>query len=87
MSVTRLDNYLVDEKIVESRTKAQAIIKDGLVSVNASIVKKSSFKVDAQKDEVSVEEHKQYVSRSANKLALFLEEINQDFIFEIISFI
>lgn len=78
MSVTRLDNYLVDEKLVESRTKAQAIIKDGLVSVNATVVKKSAFKIDSQKDEVSVEEHKQYVSRSANKLALFLEEIKLD---------
>ncbi len=74
--MTRLDNYLVDEKIVESRTKAQNIIKDGLVSVNAVVVKKPAFKVDAQEDRVRVEEHKQYVSRSANKLALFLEELS-----------
>ncbi len=73
--MTRLDNYLVDKKFVESRTKAQSIIKDGLVSVNATIIKKSAFKVDTQKDRVAVQEHKQYVSRSAHKLAMFLEEL------------
>ncbi len=73
----RLDNYLVDLKLVESRTKAQSIIKEGLVSVNGTLVKKSAFKV-SQEDEVLVEEYKKYVSRSANKLALFLEELNLD---------
>lgn len=76
--MTRLDNYLVNEKFVESRTKAQAIIKDGLVSVNAAVVKKTAFKVDTQEDKVTIQEYKQYVSRSAHKLALFLEEIDLD---------
>jgi len=65
-------------KLVESRTKAQAIIKEGLVQVNGKVLKKSSFKVDSQKDEVLIEEYKHYVSRSANKLALFLEELSLD---------
>ena len=73
----RLDNYLVDLKLVDSRTKAQAIIKEGLVSVNAAVIKKSAFKI-SQEDEVLVQEYKKYVSRSANKLALFLEELNLD---------
>ena len=71
----RLDNYLVDLKLVDSRTKAQAIIKEGLVSINSKIIKKSAFKVSPE-DEVLVDEYKKYVSRSANKLALFLEELN-----------
>ena len=70
----RLDNYLVENKIVESRTKAQAIIKEGLVTVNVVVVKKSSFKVSSE-DSVTVGEYKAYVSRSAHKLALFLEEL------------
>ncbi len=73
----RLDNYLVDAKIVDSRNKAQSIIKDGLVSVNDRVIKKSSFKV-TQEDAVTVANYKQYVSRSAHKLDAFLEEIGLD---------
>ena len=75
--MTRLDNRLVDLKLVESRTKAQAIVKEGLVSVNSVVVKKSSFGVSVD-DEVSVADYKRYVSRSANKLASFLEELDLD---------
>ncbi|EDZ61467.1 RNA binding methyltransferase, FtsJ-like protein [Sulfurimonas gotlandica GD1] len=73
----RLDNYLVENSLSESRTKAQGIIKDGLVSVNGNIITKSSLKID-ESDEVNVAEHKEYVSRSAHKLSLFLEELNLD---------
>jgi len=73
----RLDNYLVEKEFVDSRNKAQSLIKEGLVSVNAKPIKKSSFKVE-EGDEVLVSEHKSYVSRAAFKLALFLEELNLD---------
>ena len=73
----RLDNYLVEKEFVESRNKAQAIIKEGLVSVNGKFIKKSSFKVE-EGDEVLVEEHKSYVSRAAFKLLEFLEELDLD---------
>ncbi|MEA2072234.1 MAG: TlyA family RNA methyltransferase [Campylobacterota bacterium] len=73
----RLDNYLVEKELCESRNKAQTIIKEGLVSVNAKVTKKSSFKVE-EGDEVSVENYKQYVSRAAFKLLEFLEELNLD---------
>jgi 23S rRNA (cytidine1920-2'-O)/16S rRNA (cytidine1409-2'-O)-methyltransferase len=69
-----LDNYLVENEFSESRTKAQSIIKEGLVSVNGKIVKKSSLKIEKD-DEVLVQEHKKYVSRSAHKLGLFLQEL------------
>ena len=75
--MSRLDNYLVTQGFVESRTKAQAIIKDSLVQVNGKVITKSSFNVSSN-DTLHVEEHKQYVSRSANKLALFLEELALD---------
>lgn len=75
--MTRIDNYLVEKELCESRNKAQTIIKEGLVSVNAKVIKKSSFKVE-EGDEVSVENYKQYVSRAAFKLLEFLEELNLD---------
>ena len=73
----RLDNYLVEKEIVDSRNKAQTIIKEGLVSVNDKVIKKSSFKVE-ESDEISVASYKQYVSRAAFKLLEFLEEIDLD---------
>ena len=71
----RLDNYLVEKKLALSRTKAQAIIKDSLVSVNKKIILKSSYKLD-DNDEVIVKEHSKYVSRSAHKLKGFLDALN-----------
>ncbi len=73
----RLDTYLVEKKFCESRTKAQNIIKDALVSVNEKVVKKPSFRVE-EGDSVAVTEHKSYVSRAAYKLLYFLEEIGLD---------
>ncbi len=73
----RLDNYLVDKTLAGSRTKAQTLIKDGFVSVNAKIIKKSSFKLD-DGDAVVVKKHKEYVSRSAHKLSSFLDELHID---------
>ena len=74
----RLDHYLVENKLVESRTKAQNIIKEGIVSVNSKIIIKSSFKLDELKDEVEIAEYKKYVSRSAHKLNSFLDELKLD---------
>lgn len=72
--MSRLDNYLVDKDLVQSRNKAQALIKNGLVSVNGKVILKSSFKLE-ESDEVKVQEHKEYVSRSAFKLSAFLDEL------------
>lgn len=74
----RLDNYLVENKIVDSRTKAQNIIKKGLVSVDAKIILKSSFKIEASEARVSIKDYKDYVSRSAHKLSSFLDELGLD---------
>ena len=73
----RLDSYLVEKEIVDSRNKAQTIIKEGLVSVNTKIIKKSSFRVE-ECDVVSVANYKQSVSRAAYKLLEFLEELELD---------
>ncbi|MDQ7067789.1 MAG: TlyA family RNA methyltransferase [Sulfurimonas sp.] len=73
----RLDNYLVEKEFVDSRNKAQTIIKEGLVFVNEKLSKKSSLKIE-EGDEVRVTSYKQYVSRAAFKLLEFLEEIDLD---------
>ena len=75
--MTRLDNYLVKKEFVDSRNKAQTLIKEGLVSVNAKPIKKSSFQVQ-EGDKVNMDAHSSYVSRAAFKLALFLEELGLD---------
>ena len=70
----RLDNYLVQNNLAQSRTKAQGIIKDGLVSVDGKVMTKSSFGVEEEMV-VAVQEHKEYVSRAAWKLRNFFDEI------------
>ena len=75
--MSRLDSYLVQNDFTDSRTKAQAIIKKSLVSVDGKVVKKPSFVV-SDESVVSVKEHEQFVSRAAYKLKYFLEELELD---------
>ena len=74
----RLDNYLVKNKIFESRSRAQNAIEAGLVYVDGKQIIKNSFKVDINSN-IEVKESKFYVSRAAKKLEAFLEEYNIDF--------
>jgi len=74
----RLDHYLTQENLVDSRTKAQGLIKDGLVSVNGIVTRKSAYKIDEDNDKVLLQNHRNYVSRSAQKLNAFLEELDLD---------
>ncbi len=69
----RLDSYLVDNGLFESRNRASVAIKSGLVSVDAKIVTKPSFRVDELAN-VQVQESKFYVSRAAKKLEEYLKE-------------
>lgn len=73
----RLDNYLVENNLSDSRTKAQALIKDSKVLVNSKVILKSAFKLSLD-DIVTIKEHDNYVSRASYKLKLFLEELNLD---------
>lgn len=63
----RADKYLVDNDYFTTREKAQAAIQSGLVTVNGMPVTKSGSFID-EKSNVSIIEHKQYVSRGALKL-------------------
>ena len=69
----RLDQHLVEAGFVDSRTKAQTIIKARKVSVNGKPVTKPSFKVNGEKVEITDEMI--YVSRAAHKLKGFLPSL------------
>lgn len=63
----RLDKYLVDNKLFDSRTKAQEAIKNGLITVNNIIKDQPSYIINPD-DKITVANHDQYVSRGAYKL-------------------
>ncbi len=67
----RLDSYLVEIGLTESRNKAQQLIKDHAVSVDGKIIDKVSFEAD-ETMKVEISGVAQYVSRSAIKLKGFL---------------
>jgi len=69
----RLDQYLVENGYVDSRNKAQTLIKEGSVRVDGKVIKKSSLKIVSEA--VSVDDKKVYVSRAAMKLKGFLPEL------------
>ncbi|MBN2963778.1 TlyA family RNA methyltransferase [Sulfurospirillum sp. T05] len=69
----RLDAYLAEKGLAQSRNKAQEIISEGFVLVNGESVQKHAFEV-GEKDTVKVLEHARYVSRAGEKLAKFLED-------------
>lgn len=72
----RLDVFLVENNLAPSRTKAQEIIKKGLVFVENKQITKPSFVVNSS--DVLIKQYKEYVSRSAWKLATFLQQIPLD---------
>ncbi|MFA5214872.1 TlyA family RNA methyltransferase [Sulfuricurvum sp.] len=67
----RLDSHLVDIGLVESRNKAQQLIKDHAVSVDGKIIDKVSFEVN-EGMVVEIADAELYVSRAAIKLKGFL---------------
>lgn len=68
----RLDEYLVLNNLVETRSKAKDLINNNLVKVDNKVISKASYKV---KDEtITIIESKQYYARSAFKLLDMLEK-------------
>ncbi len=70
----RLDAYLFDQRLAQSRNKASEMIKAGSVFVNGVVERKSSVEIK-ENDEVTVEKTSHYVSRSGMKLKGFFGEI------------
>ena len=71
----RLDLLLVERRLVESRTKAKWLIKNGYVLVNESIVKKPSKKVDNSHDIILKKEFP-YVGKGGLKLEAALNNFS-----------
>ncbi len=63
----RLDVYLVQQGLCESRAKAQALIASGKVRLNGQVVYKVAQRVP-QNAQVTVEESMRFVSRGGEKL-------------------
>ena len=69
----RLDSFLVDKYKIESKNLAQRLIAEKRVKIDNKIITKNSFKVDENSNiELNLDEV--YVSRSAYKLKLFLDD-------------
>ncbi len=75
----RLDQFLVQNKNIESRTKAQDLIQNKNVSVNETVVIKPSFVVrDNDRVEIQNQEILKYVSRAGLKLEGALRKLSLD---------
>lgn len=74
----RLDFYLAETALVDSRTDAKRFILAGAVTVDGNIVTKPSFDVNGTED-ISVDKSsKKYVSRGGLKLEAALDAFNID---------
>lgn len=78
LSKERLDQLLVTLGLVNSRSQAAPLIKDGLVSVDGKVITKPSFKCG--KDQ-KIEIHKEYlyVGRGAEKMEGAFKDFNLSF--------
>ena len=71
----RLDILLVERRLVESRTKAKWLIKNGYVLVNGCLIKKPSKKVD-NSYEITLKAPFPYVGKGGLKLEAALKEFS-----------
>ena len=74
----RVDLLLVDKKITDSRTKAQAMIMAGQISINGKKVLKSGELYETNADIAKANLHPQWVSRGAFKLLYALDYFSID---------
>ncbi len=71
----RLDSYLFEKGLAQSRNKASELIKEGSVWLNGKVERKSSVEV-SENDAVEVDKISQYVSRAGLKLRGFINELS-----------
>lgn len=75
MSKSRLDVFLAENGLAESRSAAQRIIMSGSVRINGQVVLKPAVSV-TENDEVKVDQPPQFVSRGGEKLLGALQAFN-----------
>lgn len=75
----RIDKEIVNRGIVDSRVKAQELIKQGMVKINNKVITKSSLQV-SELDKIDVVDNTifKYVSRGGFKLEKALDVFNYD---------
>ena len=73
----RLDIILAKRGLVESRTKAQWLIKNGFVLINEESINKPSKKVN-ENEKILIKQKFPYVGRGGIKLAAAIEEFSID---------
>ncbi|MDD6467794.1 MAG: TlyA family RNA methyltransferase [Erysipelotrichaceae bacterium] len=73
----RLDQYLVQQQLFETRNRAQEAIKDGLITINGKQIVKPGYQV-SEHDEIQMIQTTRYVSRSGEKLAGALQQFQID---------
>ena len=79
MQRERIDKLLVDRGLVDSRTKAQALVMAGAVLVDEQLVKKPSEVFPHEANiRIKVEAGRRFVSRGGIKLEAALAEFNID---------
>lgn len=75
----RLDIYLIEKELASTRSKAQQLIKEGKVKVDAKVVTKTGFEIKNQKVEVIENDVLKFVSRGGHKLEKAIDNFNLDF--------
>lgn len=74
LTAMRLDVYLCEKGICQSRTEAKSFITEGAVSIDGKVVTKPAFSIDSDEVKIDVRtEIKRYVSRGGLKLEAALE--------------
>ncbi|MEO1659302.1 MAG: TlyA family RNA methyltransferase [Pseudomonadota bacterium] len=74
----RLDQVLVERGLAPTRSRAQAMIREGHICLDGRIVRKASIKADTDAQIVVSDAAHDYVSRAALKLAAALEAFSVD---------
>ena len=74
----RIDKYMVDQKMVRTRSQARMLIKQGDVICDGQKVSKPGFLVD-ETSHIEILQREIYVSRGAFKLLKAIEEFQIDF--------
>lgn len=75
----RLDFFLVEKNIVESRNKAQTLIKNNNISVNDVIINKPAYIVN-ENDNIKIINDLKYVSRAGYKLKFAIDKCQINFV-------
>jgi len=74
----RLDTYLTQKKLADSRSRAQWIIENGWVLVNGKKITKTATPID-ENDVITVTEQPAYISFGGYKLEKAAQELQLDF--------